>query len=103
MNAPVSSSRETAKTLLVASEASLSNEHRPGYLKSIDRYRAVMLRLEESGLIGQVQRTAGRPATMEELLFCRDKAYIETVEADCRSGAPILSTGPKDTEIRPGS
>jgi len=40
---------------------------------------------------------------VEELQFCHDQDYIETVETDCRTGAAILSTGPKDTEIRPGS
>jgi len=103
MNKAISTTEEASKTLLVASEASLTYEHRTGYLESIERYRAVMLRLEESGLIHQVQRISERSAEMEELLFCHDRDYIETVERDCRSGVPILSTGPKDTEIRPGS
>lgn len=90
-------------TAVFCSEASLSYEHRPGYLESIERYRAVMLRLEESGLMHQVQCLPGRLAEREELLFCHDEDYIRIVEEDCRSGAPILSTGPKDTEIKPGS
>ena len=90
-------------TLLVTSEASLAYENRPGYLESIDRYRAVMERLEVSGLLRQVQQASGRLAQEAELLFCHDKAYIETVRRDCLSEAPILSTGPKDTEIRPGT
>lgn len=103
MNKPISTTEDAPNTLLVASEASLKYELRPGYLESIERYRAVMLRIEESGLLHQLQRISGRPAETEELLFCHDSDYIETVERDCRSGAPILSTGPKDTEIRPGS
>lgn len=90
-------------TAVFCSEASLSYEHRPGYLESIERYRAVMLRLEESGLMHQVQCLPGRLAEREELQFCHNEDYIRIVEEDCRSGAPILSTGPKDTEIKPGS
>lgn len=102
MNTPVAAPKDT-QTALVCSEASLSYEHRPGYLESIERYRAVMLRLEESGLISHVLRLQGRLADREELQFCHDEDFIKTVEEDCRSGATILSTGPKDTEIRPGS
>ena len=102
MNAPVAS-KETPRTLLVTSEASLKYDLRPGYLESIERYRAVRLRLEESGLIRHVQQTTERPADREELQFCHDEDYIEKVEGDCRTGEPILSTGPKDTEITAGS
>ena len=62
-----------------------------------------MSRLEDSGLIHHVERIPGRLADREELRFCHDEDYIKTVEEDCRSGATILSTGPKDTEIRPGT
>lgn len=92
-----------SKTAVVCSEASLAYENRPGYLESIERYRAVMLRLEESGLIPHVHRIPGRLAEREELRFCHDEDYIQIVEEDCRSGATVLSTGPKDTEIRPGT
>ncbi|HWL53449.1 MAG TPA: histone deacetylase [Chthoniobacteraceae bacterium] len=72
-------------------------------MESSERYRAVLRRLEESGLIRHVQRLTERPATGEELRFCHDEAYIGQVERECRTGAPVLSTGPRDTEISPGS
>lgn len=103
MNVPIPSTEKIPKTLLVASEASLSYEHRPGYLEAIERYQAVMRRLKESGLTDHVQQVSGRLAELEELRFCHDQDYIEVVEKDCRTGVPVLSTGPKDTEIRPGS
>lgn len=106
MNESIPSSEETPGTLLVTSEASLQYESRPGnvgQLESSERYRAVMRRLEESGLLDQVQRTAGRLAEREELLFCHDEDYVELVERECRTGVPVLSTGPKDTEISPGT
>jgi len=106
MNVPIPSPAENPKTLLVCSEASLTYESRPGnlgHLESSERYRAVMRRLEESGLLGQVRRTTGRSAERKELQFCHDEDYIGKVELECRTGVPVLSTGPKDTEISPGT
>jgi acetoin utilization deacetylase AcuC-like enzyme len=99
MSDPIPSPEEAPRTLLVTAESSLRYENRPGYLESIDRYRAVILRLEESGLMRKVQRLSERPAEIDDLLLCHDRGYIKQVESECRSGGPILSTGPKDTEI----
>lgn len=99
-------SSKSSPVLLVASEASLAYESRPGSLGQLEcqeRYRAVLRRLEEAGLMAQLQRISERPAAREELEFCHDPAYIDQVETECRTGVPVLSTGPKDTEISPGS
>lgn len=106
MNELLPSRPDDIRTLLVGSEASLKYESRPGnlgHLESSERYRAVMRRLEESGLIRHVRKIAERPAEREELQFCHDLDYIELVERECRTEVPVLSTGPKDTEISPGS
>lgn len=101
MTAPIPSPEENPKTLLVCSEASLTYENGPENPESAERYRGVMRRLQESGLLQQVQRQTERPATLEELLLCHDPDYIKTVESDCRTGVPKLSTGPADTPIGP--
>lgn len=101
MTAPTPSPEENPKTLLVCSEASLKYENGPENPETIERYRAVMRRLQESGLIQHVQRLTERPASLEELLLCHEPDYIKTVESDCRTGVPKLSTGPADTPIGP--
>lgn len=87
MNEPNPPVETASQTLLVNSEASLKYENRPGYLESVDRYRAVMLRLEDSDLLGKVQRLAERAAEIEDLLLRHDKDYIKRIEAECRAQA----------------
>lgn len=101
MHEPIPSTDEAPRTLLVSSDASLRHETRPGHPESIERYRAVMLRLRESGLIHDMQTLSARPAETGELLLCHEAGYIKQVEAECQGGATVLSTG--DTEISPGS
>jgi len=69
----------------------------PGHPERPERFDAVLLGLEQAGLIGQMPRIAPRAASGDELAACHTRAYIDGVRTDVARGPGVLSTG--DTDI----
>ncbi len=73
----------------------------PGHPEQPVRYRAVMNRLESSGLLRDLVRVDSRRASDDDLALVHTREYIELVEREVAEGRNQLSTG--DTDIGPHS
>ncbi|NJD36240.1 MAG: histone deacetylase [Betaproteobacteria bacterium] len=72
----------------------MDHPERPGRLTAVQSALA-------DALVGRGRFTIPRPATLDELLSCHSREYVDLVRKEIRSGAQTLSTG--DTQISPGS
>jgi acetoin utilization deacetylase AcuC-like enzyme len=90
-------------TAVLADPVYKEHDTGPGHPERPERYDAVMLALEQSGLMSSksVGRVEPRLASDDEIAICHSRAYIERVKRDIARGAHELSTG--DTAISPGS
>ncbi len=73
----------------------------PGHPESPERLRAVVERLESSGLASEVVSAEARPIALEQLRLVHDARYVAQVERAIASGARILDDG--DTRVSAGS
>jgi acetoin utilization deacetylase AcuC-like enzyme len=85
------------QTGLVADARVEKHDPGPGHPERPARYRAVMERLEGSGLLQGLTRIEARSATDDELALVHTRDYIALVERDVALGRPQLTTG--DTDI----
>jgi acetoin utilization deacetylase AcuC-like enzyme len=87
-------------TLLLTHPASLGHETPPGHPERPDRIRAVERALEEERFAG-LQRDCPPAATMESLLLCHPRSYVEALmRASPQSGLKQLDS---DTMMSPGT
>jgi acetoin utilization deacetylase AcuC-like enzyme len=73
----------------------------PDHPECPDRYDAVFLALNRSGLIDHLQKIPCRSALDGEVLMCHTPDYLALVKNETSSGRTWLTTG--DTEISPRS
>lgn len=84
-------------TVLIAD--AICKDHDPGWNhpESPARYDAALKGLQDTGLLDQVERRPGRPATEAETAMCHDPAYIAGTKHEIQQGITQLSTG--DTAV----
>ncbi|HEX3684778.1 MAG TPA: histone deacetylase [Bryobacteraceae bacterium] len=85
------------RTGIVADARVEKHDTGPGHPERPARYRAVMERLEGSGLLQDVTRIEARSASDDELALVHTRDYIALVERDAALGRRQLTTG--DTDI----
>ncbi len=73
----------------------------PGHPEQVARYRAVLGRLESSGLLARTQHPEVRTASDDELALVHSRPYLELVDREVSQDRGQLSTG--DTSISAGS
>lgn len=88
-------------TGLAADPAVERHDPGPGHAEQPARFRAVMNRLEASGLLGGLVRLDPRRASDDELALAHTREYLQLVEREVVQGRGELSTG--DTAIGPHS
>jgi len=75
-----------------------------GHEERPERLRAILRRLQASGLLERLDAIAPAPATRPQIELVHEPAYINQVERDIQSGREMLSTDLKrDTHISPAS
>jgi acetoin utilization deacetylase AcuC-like enzyme len=82
---------------LAADAEVLRHDTGPGHPERFARYRAVMDRLEESGLMQELVRLETRSAIDDELALAHSRDYIALAEREVAEGRGSLSTG--DTDV----
>src|SRR5581483_8035093 len=85
-------------TGLAADPAVERHDPGPGHPEQPARFRAVMNRLEVSGLLSGLVRLPARRASDDELAIVHTREYIQLVEREVAQHRSQLSTG--DTAIR---
>jgi acetoin utilization deacetylase AcuC-like enzyme len=78
-------------------------EHDTGYghPETPLKYDAVLNAFREAGLMHALTPIASRDATLDELLLCHTREYLEIAQRDIKSGRTDLTTG--DTAVGPKS
>jgi len=61
-----------------------------GHPESADRLNAIMNKLEKDNLFSSVERVEIRKATLDEIMFCHIRDYIDRVEQTSREGGGYL-------------
>jgi acetoin utilization deacetylase AcuC-like enzyme len=63
-----------------------------GHPERPDRLRAVMVGIEEAGLMDRLRRIAAKPATQEQIAWVHEARYIQRVFELCAEGQPYIDT-----------
>jgi acetoin utilization deacetylase AcuC-like enzyme len=90
-----------APTGLVYSEAYLRHDTGPGHPESPDRLRAIIQRLETTGLLARLRRIDPSPAPIEAVTAIHTEAYVAEVRRACQEAVPFLHS--PDTPISSAS
>lgn len=81
-----------AKTGLVYDDQFLMHDTGSGHPERPDRLRAIIARMQATGLLSRVKALAFEPATDALLGLNHTGDYIDRVAAACRDGAPHIDT-----------
>ncbi len=73
----------------------------PGHPERAARHRAVVTRMQESGLATQLDRVDATPVATDRLLLVHDAAHVAAVERAIANGARQIDDG--DTRVSAGS
>jgi acetoin utilization deacetylase AcuC-like enzyme len=91
-------------TAFITDPAFLAHDTGPSHLERADRLRAILQRLDETGIRSRAMTLAPRKATRSMLELVHDPAYVDRVETDVRLRRPYLSTDPgMDTRLSDGT
>ena len=88
-------------TGFVYHEAYLKHDTGPTHPERPERLRAILTRLEHTGLLQKLRRIAPSPAPMKWLTTIHTEEYVREVERSCREGRRFLHSA--DTPICPES
>ena len=80
----------TAPTGLVYAEAYLAHDTGPGHPEGPERLRAIIARLETSGLLARLRRIEPSPAPLAAISAIHTQAYAAQVKRACEEAAPFL-------------
>ena len=88
-------------TAVATSPAFLEHQTGPGHPETPARLSWILEHLESSGIMRRLLRIEPSPARREWIERVHESAYMDRVEAACRSGEPLIDS--MDTAINPGS
>ncbi|MEM7310469.1 MAG: histone deacetylase [Planctomycetota bacterium] len=90
-----------SRTGLISHSDCLAHDTGVGHPERADRLRAVLARLEESGLNGELDAIEAPEADLRALAAVHPPEHVQRIEAACARGAAQLDAG--DTAVSPGS